>query len=90
MPRFSDNEKQGIVVFKRDDEDIDILIKRFKKKVNKSGILRELRIKSYYEKPSVKQKRKRNESNLRRFKDDLKIENIKKRKDKIRNDSGDK
>lgn len=90
MSRFSDNEKQGIVVFKRDDEDIDILIKRFKKKVNKSGILRELRIKSYYEKPSVQQKRKRNESKLRRFKDDLKIENIKKRKDKMRNDSGNK
>jgi len=94
MSKFNVTEKQqGITVFKRDEEDIDTLIKRFKKKVNRSGILRELRVKSYYEKPSVQRKRKRNESKLRRLKNDLKIENIeknKKRKDKITNDSGNK
>ena len=52
------DEKQGIVVQARSGEDIESLIKRFRRKVNKSGILREVKIHSAFEKPGKKKKRK--------------------------------
>lgn len=39
-------------------EPIDRALKRFKKECQKSGILSEFRRREYYEKPSVKRKRK--------------------------------
>ena len=92
MIRKSPTENSGIIVFRRHDEDIDLFIKRFKKKVNRSGILRELKNKSYYEKPSVYKRRKRNEAKSRRIKEQLKIERIENIKNKgAKNyDSGDK
>jgi small subunit ribosomal protein S21 len=66
------DKRMGLVVIRRDNEDIESLIKRFKKKVNNSGILREVRAHSFYEKPSVKRKRKEKEAKIRREKDALK------------------
>lgn len=66
------NEKNGIVVFLRHDEDIESLIKRFKRKVMKSGILREVKKASYFEKPNKARKRKQTESRIRRAKDERK------------------
>lgn len=40
------------------NESIDSLLKRFKKAVERSGVLAELRRREYYEKPSIKRKRK--------------------------------
>jgi|LSQX01.3.fsa_nt_gb small subunit ribosomal protein S21 len=68
------NNKNGILVIRRENEDIDSLIKRFKKKVNNSGILRELKKYSAYEKPSIARKRKRKEAQIRREKESLKLE----------------
>lgn len=90
MVKTSNDEKSGTVVYVRDNEDIESLIKRFKKKVNRSGILRELKIKSAYEKPSEYKKRKRNEARLRLIKDKLKLEKIKKKGGKKNEDSRDK
>jgi small subunit ribosomal protein S21 len=73
------NERQGIVVVPRENEDIESLIKRFKKKVNHSGILRDVKIKSHYEKPSEFKKRKRNEARVRLIKEQLKLEKTKRR-----------
>ena len=42
----------------RDDESIESALKRFKRKCEKSGILSELKKRQYYEKPSVRRKRK--------------------------------
>lgn len=42
----------------RDNESFEGALKRFKKMVEKSGVLTELRKREYYEKPSVKRKRK--------------------------------
>jgi small subunit ribosomal protein S21 len=81
------DERKGIIVVARENEDIESLIKRFKKKVNKSGILRELKIKSHYEKPSEHKKRKMNESRLRTIKDQLKLDKIKKKGRKKEDDS---
>ena len=41
-----------------DNENFENLIKRFNKRVQQSGILSEVRHREYFEKPSVKRKRK--------------------------------
>ena len=41
-----------------DNESFDSLLRRFNKRVQLDGTLRELRRREYYEKPSVKRKRK--------------------------------
>lgn len=46
------------VVHVRDDESFESALRRFKRKVEKSGVLTELRKRQHYEKPSVKRKRK--------------------------------
>ena len=42
----------------REDEPFEVALKRFKKQCEKAGILSEVRRREYYEKPSVKKKRK--------------------------------
>lgn len=42
----------------RDGEGFDQAIRRFKKQCEKAGILSELRKREYYEKPSIRRKRK--------------------------------
>jgi len=42
----------------RDGESFEGALKRFKKMVEKSGVLTELRKREFYEKPSIKRKRK--------------------------------
>jgi len=42
----------------RENESFDNALKRFKKQCEKAGILSEVRKREYYEKPSVKRKRK--------------------------------
>ena len=41
-----------------DNESFDNLLKRFNKKVQQSGILSEIRRREFFEKPSLKRKRK--------------------------------
>jgi small subunit ribosomal protein S21 len=48
----------GDTVFLRKNESFDDMLKRFKKKINKSGILQEYRDRAYYEKPSQVRRRK--------------------------------
>lgn len=47
-----------VVIHVDDSEPIDKALRRFKKECQKSGILSELRRREYYEKPSVRRKRK--------------------------------
>jgi small subunit ribosomal protein S21 len=49
-----------------DGEDINIALKKFKKKVQKAGIISEVRRRERFEKPSEKRKRKREASQKRR------------------------
>ena len=42
----------------RENENIESALKRFKKKIQKAGILSEIKRRETYEKPSVKRKRK--------------------------------
>ncbi|MCU0390304.1 MAG: 30S ribosomal protein S21 [Thermoflexibacter sp.] len=43
-----------IVISVKENESIDKALKRFKKKFEKTGVLRELRSRTAYEKPSVR------------------------------------
>ena len=42
----------------RENENIESALKRFKKKIQKAGILSEIKRRERYEKPSVRKKRK--------------------------------
>lgn len=46
------------VIKVKDNEPIEIAMKRFKKQVEKAGILTELRRREYFDKPSVRKKKK--------------------------------
>jgi small subunit ribosomal protein S21 len=67
-------EKNGICVVKREGEDDEDLIKRFRKKFSKSGLAKELRDRMFYEKPSEKRRRKKAQN----------IRNIEKEEEKLR------
>ena len=52
----------------RENESIESALKRFKKKIQKAGILSEIKRRETYEKPSVKRKRKSEAARKRKFK----------------------
>lgn len=72
---------QGIAVVKRPHETEESLIRRFKRKVTKSEILREYKKKLEYIKPSIAKKRKSIEARKRDEKD---AEKAKKKYDKMK------
>jgi small subunit ribosomal protein S21 len=45
-----------IIINIKENESIDKALKRFKKKFEKTGILKEIRERNFYEKPSVKKR----------------------------------
>ena len=49
-------------------DDVDRALKELKKRVNKEGILKELKLRRFYEKPSERRKRKIKEAEKRRRK----------------------
>lgn len=49
-----------------DNESIESALKRFKKKIQKAGILSEIKRRERYEKPSVRRKRKSEAARKRR------------------------
>ncbi|HEX8547530.1 MAG TPA: 30S ribosomal protein S21 [Cytophagaceae bacterium] len=42
-----------IIINIKDNESVDKALKRFKKKFERTGVLKELRARSYFEKPSI-------------------------------------
>ncbi len=50
----------------RENENIESALKRFKKKIQKAGVLSEIKRRERYEKPSVKRKRKSEAARKRR------------------------
>lgn len=52
----------NVAVTSRNDENIEKMIRRFKRQCEQAGVLKRLRRKSYYEKPSIQ---KRNEERKR-------------------------
>jgi small subunit ribosomal protein S21 len=50
---------KGNTVFLKDNENINVALRRFKRKVDESGVLDDLRKKEFYEKPTTERKRKK-------------------------------
>ena len=56
-PRQYDTPKpEGLQVFVRDGEDINKALRKLKKKIERAGILKEIRDRKYYQKPSEKRR----------------------------------
>jgi len=72
-----DAENKGVCVTLKPGEDTAVLLKRFKKKFMKSGILQEYRQRMSYMKPSDKKRRKRRDAERRKKRDALKLEKLK-------------
>lgn len=51
----------------RDNESLDEALRRFKRQVNKSGVLKEARKREFYLKPGVKRKMKIKEARKNRY-----------------------
>merc|ERR1712032_291739 len=56
----------GVFIEVGDGESIDSALRRFKKEVNKSGHLKELRHRRYFENSQEKKKRKKKDASIRR------------------------
>ncbi len=52
----------------KEGESLDSALRRFKRQCQRSGTLAELRKREYYEKPSVKRKKKSEAARKRKFK----------------------
>lgn len=62
-------ERYGICVVRRPDESPEMLLKRFKKKFSKSGIIQEYKNRMSYEKPSARKRKKRRDVERKRIKE---------------------
>lgn len=62
-------------VYVKEHEDVTRALRRFKKKVEESGILDDLRAKEFYEKPTTKRKRKKSAA-VNRYKKKLEKEQL--------------
>lgn len=65
--KFEKTDKfvKGNKVYVRDNENINQALRRFKKKIETSGVLEDLRRKEFYEKPTTERKRKKGAAKAR-------------------------
>lgn len=68
--------KSMSTVTARENESLETLIKRFKKKVDNEGILKEYRYRQYFVKPSMKKRLKMKESIRKQY-----VKNLKKQEE---------
>ena len=66
MPEVRVRENENIESALKRFKNIESALKRFKKKIQKAGILSEIKRRERYEKPSVKRKRKSEAARKRR------------------------
>jgi small subunit ribosomal protein S21 len=50
----------------KENEPLEKALRRFKKKIEREGIIRQLKARKHYEKPSVKKRRKQREAKQKR------------------------
>lgn len=81
---YKPDEHSGVCVVKRKGESQEDLLKRFRKKYAKSGLAKEYREKMYYEKPSERKKRKKEQSIRLLKKEEEKLEKMKERSRKFK------
>lgn len=68
--RDNKNQLTGSSVFVKEGEPVDRALRRFKKKIQDSGLLQELRDREFYEKPTTTRKRKKSAA-VNRWKKEL-------------------
>ena len=75
MKQFIDysQEKNGICVVLRKGETTEDLVKRFRKRFSKSGIIKEVRDNMFFEKPSIKKRKKRAQAILLKKQEEEKL-----------------
>jgi len=66
--RNQEGEGDDFLEVKVHGNDIEKALKILKRQIQKDGLLREIKNRSFYEKPSVKEKRKRIEARIKRHK----------------------
>lgn len=85
-----DSKESGMTVVKRNYEDIESLLRRFKRKISNCGVLKDLRLKESYEKPGDKKRRKSREARKRvkrdQIKKSLKFKLNKRERGKVKNE----
>lgn len=81
---YRPEESTGICVVRKDNESDEDLLKRFRKKFSKSGIMREIREKMYYEKPSDRRRRKKAQSIRMIEREEEKLQKLKEKSKKFR------
>jgi small subunit ribosomal protein S21 len=59
VTNYYNRNESGVCVVKRKTESDEDLLRRFRKKFSKSGLMKEIKEKMYFEKPSDKKRRKR-------------------------------
>jgi small subunit ribosomal protein S21 len=64
---FGGREREMSRTVVRKNESLEDALRRFKRTVSKTGTLREVRKREYYEKPSVRRKKKSEEARKRKF-----------------------
>ena len=64
MAKF-ENKLRGSTVVLKENENINQALKRFKKKIEESGLMDTLRSKEFYEKPTSKRKRAKSAAKAR-------------------------
>ena len=80
MSYYNRREKGGVCVVKRKSESDEDLLRRFRKKFSKSGIMKEYKERMYFEKPSDKKRRKRAQAAMVRKQEEEKRERYLKKK----------
>jgi small subunit ribosomal protein S21 len=74
MAKF-ENRLKGNTVTLKENENITQALRRFKKKVEESGVLDALRKKEFYEKPTTERKRKKGAAKAR-WRKQLKLQSL--------------
>lgn len=57
--KYYDNKLKGCTVVVKDGEPVERALRKFKKKVQDTGLIQELREREFYEKPTTARKRKK-------------------------------
>ena len=55
-------------VIRKENENIDSVLRRFKRQTSRDGVIQEVRKREHYEKPSVKRKKKAEAARKRKYK----------------------
>lgn len=86
MNYYNQNERGGVCVVRKKHETDEELLRRFRKKFSRSGIMKEFKEKMYFEKPSDKKRRKRAQAEQIRIQDEEKRQKYFKKNKKYKGD----